>query len=883
MTIPSTARKAGPLLGNGATTSFPFTFKVFAASDIAVTIANSLGVETALVLNTDYSVTLNPNQETSPGGTVTYPLSGSPLPVGSRLTIVGDLPYDQPLDLPSGGNYSPLALENQLDRATMQIQQLQENLGRALQVRVTSGADTTLPSPAATNLIGWNAGGTGLENVPITDIGTVVAYGTMRYDILTGDGVTTTFALTANPATIGNLDVAMGGVTQLPVTDYTLAGSNIVFSTAPPNGVKILVRYGEALGVYDGDAQDIRYTPAGTGAVATNVKSKLREFVSVKDFGAVGDGVTDDTAAIVAATNTGKSVLFVSGETYKVNPLNFSGLDIYWSTTGEEQARIYCDTLPDENVARFVGTSIGSTTVATNAFPMQLVVELASTEGIQVGDLLSIRNSTLWQSDPRNTIYEGQLAKVHSISGSSVQLDAALCVGMPAGSVVQIYRPIKVQMRNIRFERLPVTTSSRGVFFQSVVDIRLENCDSQNATRYGFLVQRCYKGQIEGGVFFGSNLITSAQFGYAVTVDSSWNVTVSKVTSKQHRRCVSMGGVAEIPTWYGVVRECTAHGGGFTETGADAWPLGADGGSGMSSHGASAGTIFESNILINTFRGLTLRGRYETARNNLFVGAMLTPIWTRFGGGLLICGNRYTDSYEEGLSTPGTTVGPISDTFRPRSFIEFQIPNSDLDMNVHIHNNTARNVKQSLVYVTGQSFGSINNWIVHDNTVVIDAITPPTFASIISGDSSTFATNFQAWDNTVIAADSVPVLKYRIDMSGGASTSNVLKVSNNTWRVWLPVDTAAQIKVGWVEGQVAIKLFPYSNSNTPRYNGVIRNASTITTDFGNSFGVDVLSTALTGTTGAVGRASVSFFGDSVYLENRTASSVRFTLVVDGAA
>ena len=56
-----------------------------------------------------------------------------------------------------------------------------------------------------------------------------------------------------------------------------------------------------------GGAAMVGYTPAGTGAVATTVKEKLRETVSVKDFGAVGDGAADDTAAILAAYTYCKS------------------------------------------------------------------------------------------------------------------------------------------------------------------------------------------------------------------------------------------------------------------------------------------------------------------------------------------------------------------------------------------------------------------------------------------------------------------------------------------------------------------------------------------------------------------------------------------------
>jgi polygalacturonase len=68
----------------------------------------------------------------------------------------------------------------------------------------------------------------------------------------------------------------------------------------------------------------VGFIQSGSGAVARTVQAKLRDVVSVKDFGAVGDGVTDDTTAVSNALATGREVFFPAG-TYNITPATLSG------------------------------------------------------------------------------------------------------------------------------------------------------------------------------------------------------------------------------------------------------------------------------------------------------------------------------------------------------------------------------------------------------------------------------------------------------------------------------------------------------------------------------------------------------------------------------
>lgn len=136
---------------------------------------------------------------------------------------------------------------------------------------------------------------------------------------------TMTYAAGAN-----NLMVFVDGVNQYEGSSYQETDNNTVtFTQGLHEGALVKFSTVQTQTSEVSNAAAVVYNPAGTGAVPTNVQNKLRETVSVKDFGALGDGVTDDTAAINAAIDylrntTRGGVLLLPAGTYMVTSINAS-------------------------------------------------------------------------------------------------------------------------------------------------------------------------------------------------------------------------------------------------------------------------------------------------------------------------------------------------------------------------------------------------------------------------------------------------------------------------------------------------------------------------------------------------------------------------------
>jgi hypothetical protein len=286
MTISSTTRIAGPFVGNGTASAFPVAFKVFTAGDIDVVRLNSsTGVESTLVLTTDYTVTLNIDQDSNPGGTVT--LVAGPLATGFTLTITSDIANLQPTDLTNQGGFYPEVITDSFDRATIQIQQMAGEVSRSIKVPLSDSTfDMELPGALAraNSFVAFDGNGALTTQAASSS----AAPTSITRQVFSGTGSQTIFTLGSDPGGAGNsAQVFIGGVYQQRNT-YTISGSTLTFSQAPVAGtnniefVNFLIGSGSnGVGIVTltGDV-----TGSGTGTVPATVAANAVTFAKMQQI-----------------------------------------------------------------------------------------------------------------------------------------------------------------------------------------------------------------------------------------------------------------------------------------------------------------------------------------------------------------------------------------------------------------------------------------------------------------------------------------------------------------------------------------------------------------------------------------------------------------------
>lgn len=213
MTVASATARNNYLL-NGATTVFPYTFRILAATDLRVVKRSAVGVETVLVYNGDYSVSGVGN---ATGGSVTLFAPGAS---GEFLTLRRGRAITQGTDLANQGRNSPADTELALDSGIMIAQQMQDQLDRTFRIGETfdpTGYNLVLPDLTAGKVLVGTGNGLAMANLDNTAIALPAQSRT----------VATVSAYLANNASLNLLDYAVAqAVLNTGVNDATVSIQN---------------------------------------------------------------------------------------------------------------------------------------------------------------------------------------------------------------------------------------------------------------------------------------------------------------------------------------------------------------------------------------------------------------------------------------------------------------------------------------------------------------------------------------------------------------------------------------------------------------------------------------------------------------------------------
>lgn len=204
--------------GNGSTTVFPYSFKIFENTDLIVTlIDDATEVETVQTLTTDYTVSGAGNNS---GGNVTFvtaPASGKTVKIERNLAFTQTTVYTENDAFPAKSH------EDALDRLTMLTQQNKDKIdAKAPKESPTFTGTVTIPTAAITT---FSLGGTNVTSTA-TELNILDGVTATATELNILDGVTSTTAelnildgVTSTTAELNILDGVTATTAELNILD----------------------------------------------------------------------------------------------------------------------------------------------------------------------------------------------------------------------------------------------------------------------------------------------------------------------------------------------------------------------------------------------------------------------------------------------------------------------------------------------------------------------------------------------------------------------------------------------------------------------------------------------------------------------------------------
>ena len=296
MTVSTTDRVAN-FVADGIILTFNFNFKVVSATDIKV-------YEDDVLTSLGHSIPINPDQETSPGGSVVF--NPTAPGAGVKLTIRREIPLTQGVDYTPYDAFPAETHEGALDRLTMQVQEVSEVVDRSVQAPGSDDGSTdfTLPAYDAGKGLMWDPISSLLKN-SIDNFDTIVSDATAQAVIATAQAVASAASAAASEAAYDSFDDRyLGAKASDPTVDND--GDPLIVGALYWNSTANNMRAwsGSAWAVVGGTGDHLGVSDTATGVVF-NISDTIAYFTTKLGVGAdhdLGVGLHVKTSDVAGAS-----------------------------------------------------------------------------------------------------------------------------------------------------------------------------------------------------------------------------------------------------------------------------------------------------------------------------------------------------------------------------------------------------------------------------------------------------------------------------------------------------------------------------------------------------------------------------------------------------
>ena len=331
--------------GDATTTVFAYSFEILAKTDIAVYVDATLKT-----VDTDYSVS---GLGASGGGNVTFTLAPA---TATKITLLRKQPLAQGSAYTLNEGFPSTRVEKDLDKAIMAIQQLQEELNRAIKLPISetgTAAKTTIPSPTARPLQYFYYDASGNP----TSVATVIPTGTPASAFMatvlddadaaaaratlgvgTGDLASTLVDATGDllvgtaADTVARMAVGADGTALIGLA---AAAAGLAYQSGHMNGVVLIG--GKITVTMAANAVTIAIkTDAGNNPSATEPVWVWFRSATLTDGASVLRKITAATSTVISSGSTGGTVSGVASRVYVDVIDNAGTVELGWHQTVSE-------------------------------------------------------------------------------------------------------------------------------------------------------------------------------------------------------------------------------------------------------------------------------------------------------------------------------------------------------------------------------------------------------------------------------------------------------------------------------------------------------------------------------------------------------------------